>query len=219
MAQEEPSMEEILASIRRIISDDEEEAQNAAPKPDTKTEEQKPTPPPPPPVDKKKEPAAPPPPPVAAAKKPDMPPPPPSVKDEAEDADVLELTDVVEEAISGVAPPPPPPPAVMEKSAPKAPEPLPIQKTEEYIGKIIGPTAAEQSTRLFADFARTTAPKGFPMGEHNKTLEDMIKDLITPHLRSWLDANLPGLVERLVKSEIERMSRQAEDFTHRNRDF
>jgi cell pole-organizing protein PopZ len=40
-----------------------------------------------------------------------------------------------------------------------------------------------------------------------RTLEDIVKDMLRPMLKSWLDDNLPGLVERIVKAEIERISR------------
>ncbi len=40
-----------------------------------------------------------------------------------------------------------------------------------------------------------------------RTLEDLVKDMMRPMLKSWLDDNLPGLVERLVREEIERVSR------------
>ena len=40
-----------------------------------------------------------------------------------------------------------------------------------------------------------------------RTLEDLVKDMMRPMLKSWLDENLPGLVERLVKAEIERVTR------------
>jgi hypothetical protein len=43
---------------------------------------------------------------------------------------------------------------------------------------------------------------------HNaKTLEDLVKEMLRPMLKSWLDDNLPNLVERLVRAEIERVSR------------
>jgi cell pole-organizing protein PopZ len=43
---------------------------------------------------------------------------------------------------------------------------------------------------------------------HNaRTLEDMVKEMLRPMLKAWLDDNLPGLVERLVRAEIERVSR------------
>jgi cell pole-organizing protein PopZ len=40
-----------------------------------------------------------------------------------------------------------------------------------------------------------------------RTLEDLVKEMLRPMLKSWLDDNLPGLVERIVKTEIERVSR------------
>ena len=39
------------------------------------------------------------------------------------------------------------------------------------------------------------------------TLEDLVREILRPMLKSWLDANLPRLVERLVRAEIERVSR------------
>ena len=40
-----------------------------------------------------------------------------------------------------------------------------------------------------------------------RTLEDLVTDLIRPMLKDWLDENLPPLVERLVRSEIDRIAR------------
>ena len=39
------------------------------------------------------------------------------------------------------------------------------------------------------------------------TLEDLVKEMLRPLLKTWLDDNLPNLVERLVRAEIERVSR------------
>jgi len=41
----------------------------------------------------------------------------------------------------------------------------------------------------------------------SRTLEDIARDLLRPMLKTWLDDNLPQLVERLVRAEIERLSR------------
>ncbi len=41
-----------------------------------------------------------------------------------------------------------------------------------------------------------------------QTLEDLMKDLLRPMLKAWLDDNLPALVERLVQAEIERIARR-----------
>ncbi|MFZ0456997.1 MAG: DUF2497 domain-containing protein, partial [Rhodoplanes sp.] len=42
-----------------------------------------------------------------------------------------------------------------------------------------------------------------------RTLEDIARELLRPMLKTWLDDNLPQLVERLVRAEIERISRGA----------
>jgi uncharacterized protein len=45
------------------------------------------------------------------------------------------------------------------------------------------------------------------LSNNARTLEDLVKELMRPMLKSWLDDNLPNLVERIVKAEIERVSR------------
>ncbi len=47
------------------------------------------------------------------------------------------------------------------------------------------------------------------LGQNARTLEDLVKEMLRPMLKSWLDDNLPGLVERIVRAEIERVSRGA----------
>lgn len=43
--------------------------------------------------------------------------------------------------------------------------------------------------------------------QNGRTLEDLVREMLRPMLKSWLDDNLPNLVERLVRAEIERVSR------------
>jgi hypothetical protein len=45
------------------------------------------------------------------------------------------------------------------------------------------------------------------LSNNARTLEDLVKEMLRPMLKSWLDDNLPALVERIVKAEIERVSR------------
>ena len=45
------------------------------------------------------------------------------------------------------------------------------------------------------------------LSNNARTLEDLVREMLRPMLKSWLDDNLPGLVERIVKAEIERVSR------------
>jgi hypothetical protein len=43
--------------------------------------------------------------------------------------------------------------------------------------------------------------------QNARTLEDLVREMLRPMLKGWLDDNLPGMVERLVRAEIERVSR------------
>ena len=43
--------------------------------------------------------------------------------------------------------------------------------------------------------------------KHEPTLEDVVRETLRPMLKSWLDENLPGVVERMVQAEIERVTR------------
>ena len=53
----------------------------------------------------------------------------------------------------------------------------------------------------------STALANTVLSNNARTLEDLVKEMLRPMLKSWLDDNLPGLVERIVKAEIERVSR------------
>ena len=43
--------------------------------------------------------------------------------------------------------------------------------------------------------------------KHEPTLEDVVRETLRPMLKSWLDENLPRVVERMVQAEIERVIR------------
>jgi uncharacterized protein len=45
------------------------------------------------------------------------------------------------------------------------------------------------------------------LGAGNQTIEGVVRELLRPMLKAWLDENLPSVVERLVEREIERVSR------------
>lgn len=67
---------------------------------------------------------------------------------------------------------------------------------------------AQQLGRKADDGAQPTASLSIGSG---RTLEDLVKEMLRPMLSEWLDANLPGLVERMVKREIERIVRRVQD--------
>jgi uncharacterized protein len=46
------------------------------------------------------------------------------------------------------------------------------------------------------------------LSQNPRTLEDLVRDMLRPMLKAWLDDNLPAMVERLVRAEIERVSRR-----------
>ena len=46
------------------------------------------------------------------------------------------------------------------------------------------------------------------LAQNPRTLEDLVRDMLRPMLKAWLDDNLPAMVERLVRAEIERVSRR-----------
>lgn len=65
--------------------------------------------------------------------------------------------------------------------------------------------AGEAEDALAAAFGRISALK---VTAETKTLEGLMVDLLRPMLKEWLDANLPAIAERLVKQEIERIAAQ-----------
>lgn len=73
--------------------------------------------------------------------------------------------------------------------------------------------AAPTAQRLASDVAERTATAAFGklsqtlMTGQSRTLEDTIGEMIRPLLKIWLDENLPSLVERLVREEIEKVAR------------
>jgi uncharacterized protein len=245
---QEPSMEEILASIRRIISDDEAKPAAAAaaapvavaapaaqPKTEVpKAEMSRPAPARPVMAGIPPSKIAPAKPAVAAAPKPapapaaknsqdeidammasfDAPAAPAKAEEPEEDNDVFELTEqmAVPEAV--------PPsfnkiepeddleftespmvqaahhrsPAMESPSFTAPPREMPSQQI------MSGPTVSAVESAF-------NALQNTVLSNNARTLEDLVKEMLRPMLKSWLDDNLPNLVERIVKAEIERVSR------------
>jgi cell pole-organizing protein PopZ len=66
---------------------------------------------------------------------------------------------------------------------------------------IMSPATAAAVDSAFNALAHTV------LVQNAKTLEDLVKEMLRPMLQHWLDNNLPTLVERLVRQEIERVAR------------
>jgi uncharacterized protein len=185
---QERSMEEILASIRRIITDD--DASEPAKAPEAAPAE-------------KQQPAV-----TAAPSRPT--PPPASAKTTSPPA----------------APKPAPTPAnaaansqteAMAAPAPPQPRPAPGFRTIDGAFDLVFTTKPEppplidrglisNETIAAVDSAFNTLANTI-IGQKARTLEDLVKEMLRPMLKSWLDDNLPSLVERIVRVEIERVSR------------
>jgi cell pole-organizing protein PopZ len=72
---------------------------------------------------------------------------------------------------------------------------------QEAVRSLISSTTSAAVDSAFNTLAHTV------LVQNARTLEDLVREMLRPMLKSWLDDNLPGLVERLVRAEIERVSR------------
>ena len=207
----EPTMEEILSSIRKIISDDDKGA----------------TPPVAAKAAARPRPAAPPP--VAKVEPVAEPEPEPEAVSQSGADDIFDLTEVVEEeavadlqaddweiAEEGLldpdtlddvsfsdpepepAPEPVSPPVVERPAAAAhratAPKPEPLLSSE----------AADAASSAFGELANTLLSRN----NDARTLEELVQEMLRPMLKTWLNENLPPMVERLVREEIERVTRR-----------
>jgi cell pole-organizing protein PopZ len=91
---------------------------------------------------------------------------------------------------------PPPTPAVPPRRPAPPPEPE-MEPAEDLISEHSGAAVAT----AFNSLATTI------LNQNARTLEDLVKELLRPMLKSWLDQNLPPMVERMIRAEIERVTR------------
>jgi cell pole-organizing protein PopZ len=84
--------------------------------------------------------------------------------------------------------------------APARPE-VPRKGPESIEDRILSEATNAAVGASFDQLSRTI------LSQNPRTLEDLVRDLMRPMLRSWLDQNLPRIAERMVKQEIERIAR------------
>lgn len=70
---------------------------------------------------------------------------------------------------------------------------------------------AKASSALLRELVRAVTKANELSLGGDPTLEALVREALTPLLRNWLDANLPAMVERLVKAEIDRVVARAEE--------
>lgn len=188
----EPSMEEILASIRNIIID-EREAEAAPPSRPASPRTAAPAP-------------------QIVYSKQDHAPPETYLRPEPPSApDVKPSPEIKPAAEAKRTPDPKPAPAkpAPEASAAKAPRrqpeeasPGPANVSARFDEQpLLSPEAGEMVTSAFEALSTHLAARGAEIARA------MAREMMRPMLKAWLDENLPGIVERLVRVEIERVAR------------
>jgi len=187
-AEKEPTMEEILASIRRIISEDgpaEGGSETPADAEDAMADAE----------------------PAAVEDGTDA-----STGAADEGDDILELTEPAEDGEGAHAEPEPEPEPVFE-------EPEPEAESEPEDGVDAGSPEEQQSDaldddRIVSEEAEQLAGASFAelsamlVGGYDgaNTLEGLVREMLKPMLKSWLDENLPRIVEDMVEREVARIA-------------
>ena len=199
----EPSMEEILSSIKRIIAEDSGEAPAPAaraPRRGGRAARD---------ADFDEEPAKP------AAKAPapsfDLPADDLGFDDEAdadEDEGILELTDEADFTPPPVQAPvaqPAPAPRAADRRVPPPRAAAPAPAAEAADPDAMLSLASEVATRqALSSLSHLLVKPTDPQADN--TLEGLVREMLRPMLKEWLDSNLPQLVETLVAREISRIS-------------
>jgi cell pole-organizing protein PopZ len=94
-----------------------------------------------------------------------------------------------------------------EEEEPPASAPPPAEALlRHFSGEPVASALLSETTTRAVDSAFNTLAHTV-LVQNARTLEDLVREMLRPMLKSWLDDNLPGLVERLVRAEIERVSR------------
>ncbi len=184
--EQEPSIEEILASIRQIISDDDEKdpSEDAEPVEAQAVKEE-------PAVEPEQE--------VESSMPEEEP------LDDDED-DVLELTDPIEDETDFEI-------DLQEHEQAPATEEVEMEATampDNNNSDILTEAAKAATISSMAKLAGN-----MPITRHreygNITLEDLVREMLQPMLKDWLSESLPPMVERMVQKELEKLARQAQD--------
>ncbi|MDQ0421002.1 cell pole-organizing protein PopZ [Peteryoungia aggregata LMG 23059] len=93
----------------------------------------------------------------------------------------------------------------LEPEMQASPSSVELQRETESEGRdltaLVSAATVEQVSRSFSDLAAAFD------GTERRSLDEMAEDMLRPMLKDWLDDNLPTLVERLVREEIERVAR------------
>jgi len=158
----DPTMDDILASIRRILNED-----------------------------------------GVAATPPEQAPP-----ERREEVLVLDETMMVSDPKPAAAPAAPPEPPQGAEPDPATPilEGTAAAGEGNPQGRLIAPAAAAAAAAAVGGLVkRLSGERSVAVSRGGPTIEDLVREELRPLLKAWLDANLPAVVERVVRAEIERV--------------
>jgi cell pole-organizing protein PopZ len=99
-----------------------------------------------------------------------------------------------------IVPEPAPHEAAPESEPPPQPPPAAAR-----LPSLVEPEAAAATATSVGSLVRTLMERSTQVRSGGPTIEDIVREEIRPLLKEWLNANLPLLVERLVRAEIERV--------------
>jgi cell pole-organizing protein PopZ len=81
--------------------------------------------------------------------------------------------------------------------------PAPVAEAEPApVESLVSEHAASAAA---SSFGQLSAAIGMPRSD--RTLEDVVRELLRPLLQQWLDSNLPDIVQQAVEAEVERIAR------------
>lgn len=199
-AHQEPSMEDILASIRRILAEDTGgTAEKEAVARGANVQEVPPVEPVEPPAPRQPEPVA---------EEPAEPETPFEIEEPyAEPADAM----FQEEEVPSQEPIEDEEDLVEEEDQEEEVFELTPNMKAKPERALISHNAVDSATDVLSQLARAILDRrDIAVGTRDVTLESMVRTMLRPLLKEWLDRNLPYLIERLVKKEIDLMVNRAE---------
>jgi cell pole-organizing protein PopZ len=127
--------------------------------------------------------------------------------------DAIETEPELEPPVPKIEPPaahvdPPaiePEPSFKEIAAAASNQPHPMEAPTK-LSDLMAPETAAAATSLVGNLVRSlSAGRATQVYSGGPTLEDLVRAELRPLLKEWLDTNLPPIVERLVRTEIERV--------------
>jgi cell pole-organizing protein PopZ len=212
--EQEPSIEEILESIRQIISEDAEEEKKPAPEVKLDLPKEPVIPPsnlsltpkaqapvPPSSLSLAQAPAAAPPPPPPAPPKPAAPAKPAESKPASPPP--LDLTDKIAPVPLDLTPPSPPTIEMMDS-------PMTDQdKASSLMSPETASAVTDSLSKILASNVALERDISSPAGK--VTLEEITRGLMKPIIKAWIDQHLPGIIDKAVQKEVEKLSRRVMD--------